>query len=527
MVKPNKSKLSTESIEIPLLDRLVFYFTVSITGAAVMMIELMGTRIIGPFFGVSLVVWSSLLSVALLALAFGYFWGGRFADRLPWLRLSHIILAAAVWIGAIPWLSEPVQLLMNSLGLRLGALGSAFVLFTFPLFMLGMVGPYVIKIATRRLDVIGSTVGNVYAMSTLGSVIGTLLLGFYLLPLAGVELIILCLSATLIGLSLLLFLYESKYLTQVENIPLKASVAFFILALITLFSSVLKPEKQYLGYEVLFDKEGRYGWVRVVDKKDENLRYLLADASTIGAESLITGQPMLSYQEIVKLVTAFNRDGRDLLLVGLGSGHLVTSLAEEGIRTDAIEIDPLVVEAAEKFFNYQPTGETIVGDARYQIKKIKKKYDFIVHDCFTGGAEPVHLLSREMITELKSMLKPGGVLAINFVGFNKKQKDNPVKSVAYTIDQVFKHRKSFVSVPNAEWNDFIFFASDAALELGNATKQDVVAQATLRKHEIYINGYGGRIITDDYNPMETMQIAKAEYYREILVDRLGQDILFR
>src|SRR5690625_3830989 len=93
-----------------------------------MMIELLGTRIIGPFYGVSMIVWSSLLSTALLALSVGYLVGGRLADTAPWLRLSHILLVTGVLIGLIPMISQPVQLATNVLGLRWGALSSAVIL---------------------------------------------------------------------------------------------------------------------------------------------------------------------------------------------------------------------------------------------------------------------------------------------------------------------------------------------------------------------------------------------------------------
>ena len=111
-------------------DKLVLYLTVSITGAAVMMLELLGTRIIGPFYGVSLIVWSSLISVTLMALAIGYSIGGRLADRDGPVKLSHIIFLAAVYTGAIPLMSGPIQLATDSLGLRAGAFASALILFT-------------------------------------------------------------------------------------------------------------------------------------------------------------------------------------------------------------------------------------------------------------------------------------------------------------------------------------------------------------------------------------------------------------
>lgn len=503
-------------------DRVLFYITASITGATVMMIELLGTRIIGPYYGVSMIVWSSLLSTALLALSIGYMLGGRLADTAPWLRLSHILLVTAILIGVIPLISKPVQLASNVLGLRGGALVSAFVLFTPCLLMLGMVGPYVIKIATSGLERVGRTAGTVYAISTLGSVLGTLFLGFFLLPLAGTEQIVIALSLLMLFMALLLALYENRRL-RARNSIVGWGATTGILALVLLFGvGAGVGERNYSGSKVVFEQETHYGWVRVVDQPDRGIRWLMSGGSTIGAEDIRTGAGLLGYQKVVGYLPRFNPAGDEALLVGLGSGHLVSVYEQFGVRTDSIEIDPAVAYAADRYFSFQPTGDVIVGDARYQIKQLNKRYDFIIHDCFTGGAEPIHLLSLEMFQELKAKLKPGGVLALNFVGLTLEGEEAPVEAVAHTLDQVFEHRRTFVSSPEATFNDFVFYVSDEPLELQGSA--DTLAWLTER--EVTIEGDSELIITDNFNPLETLHIAKAEYYRDMLIERVGEEILF-
>lgn len=490
-----------------------------------MMIELLGTRIIGPFYGVSLIVWSSLISVALIALSLGYYLGGLLADKVSQVRLSQIILLASIWIGFIPQLSEPVQLSTDLLGLRAGAFSSALILFTLPLALLGMVGPYVIKMAAYQLDNIGSTAGNVYAVSTLGSVIGTLVLGFFLLPVAGTSLIILTLSVVLITLALILAIYEHRKL-KAGNSLIRWTILCIIVATIMVSLHLFTSKKRYDNYTVISEAESYYGWVRVVDQDDQGIRWLMSDASTIGAEDLNSGASLLSYQKVTGLLPLFNPTGKEALLIGLGAGHLVNSYSRYGIVTDSVEIDPSVAEAASGYFSFRPTGKTILGDARYQIRKLQKQYDFIIHDCFTGGAEPIHMLSLEMITELKTKLKPGGVLALNFVGFTVERDRKPVQSVAKTLDRVFLFRRTFVSTPEALFNDFIFIVSNSPLELPDETSDEQPVR-WLQQHEIYISGKTGILITDDFNPLESLQVAKAEYYRNILIKRVGKEILFR
>lgn len=503
-------------------DRWLFYVTASLTGATVMMIELLGTRIIGPYYGVSMIVWSSLLSTALLALSIGYLVGGRLADTAPWLRLSHILLVTAILIGIIPLLSKPVQLASNGLGLRGGALVSALVLFTPCLLTLGMVGPYVIKTVTQGLERVGRTAGTVYAISTLGSVLGTLFLGFFLLPLFGTQIIVISLSLLMLMMAFVLSVYESRRLKSAHSLLAWGVSTGVLAAALLLGVGSTIGQRDYPGSEVVYEAETHYGWVRVIDQPERGIRWLMSGGSTIGAEDLGTGLGLLSYQQVVGQLPRFHPAGDSALLVGLGSGHLVNTYADFGVRTDSIEIDPAVAHAAEAYFSLEPTGDVIVGDARYRVQQLDRRYDMIVHDCFTGGAEPIHLLSLEMFHTLKSRLKPGGVLALNFVGLTQEGKQAPVEAVAHTLDQVFEHRRTFVSSPEATFNDFVFVVSDEPLNINGPE----APRQWLQAREVQVSGENGLLITDDFNPLETLHIAKAEYYRDLLIDRVGESVLF-
>ncbi len=484
-----------------------------------MMLELLGSRIIGPFYGISLIVWSALLSVALLALALGYAVGGKLADRGGHFRLPHALLFAAAWASLIPVISEPVQMSMNDLGLRWGAFLSAFVLFAPPLTMLGMTGPFVIRRCAERIDNIGSLAGNIYAVSTVGSVCGTVLFGFYLLPWFG-SITILCTMS--LALSLL-----AGSVARYEQVRHKVGYSWYSwcigLALQLVWLSYLMTRTHTVdGYTIVFEQETHYGWVRVVDQTDENIRWLLSNGSTIGAEHLESGEGLLAYQHVAGLIPWFNPEAKRALLIGLGSGHLVNALKHHEIRTDAIEIDPAVAYAAPKFFNFHPTGKILIGDGRYQIKKLPNNYDFIIHDCFTGGAEPYYMLSTEMISELKKKLSPGGILAVNFLSFTDPHRLRPVQSIARTLDQSFAHRRTFVAIPGEIFNDYIFFVSNSPLKIASPPVAD-----WLVTREVHLDGSEGELLTDNYNPLEYLRIETTEYYRNVLIDRIGPSVLFR
>ena len=161
--------------------------TAVVCGGLIMVLEVLGSRVIGPFFGVSLYVWTSLISVTLLALACGYAVGGLLADRFrsP-AYLYAIVVAAGILTLCIPLLKVPVMRACATLGLRGGSFVGTLLLFGPALFALGCVTPYVTRLAVRELDRVGHAIGAFYALSTLGSVIGTLVTGFLLIGRLGI-----------------------------------------------------------------------------------------------------------------------------------------------------------------------------------------------------------------------------------------------------------------------------------------------------------------------------------------------------
>lgn len=519
MAKPNKPAPNQKRPNAN-ISKTLLLATVTLSGGAVMILELLGTRIIAPFYGASLYVWSSLIAVTMIALAFGYYAGGYLVDRYPRLRLAHVLMVAAFTTSLIPFISSFVLDLTNPLGMRAGAFASALLLFGIPLTALAMVGPFVIKLATETLEDVGKTVGSVYAISTLGSVLATLLLGFLLLPLFGTRSILLTQGLVLLLLAVGLILKDKTGFRALSGtLPLLA------LGLITGLLSVsgyAKALKSSHSFKVLHQAESIYGWVRVVDNPQQGIRLLLSDASVLSATSLTSQQTLLHYQNIIGSLPILNRDASKALLIGLGGGHIAQSLKAQGLETDTIEIDPVVAEASLKYFNFKPTGAFIVGDARYEVKKLKQNYDFIVHDCFTGGAEPIHLLTTEMLTDLRGLLMDRGILALNYVGFTRGEGSEAVASVYKTLKQVFPTVRVFVT-EKTEMTDFIMLASVQAIDL-DSDSRDPRAQ-WLVDHEYALSETDGIVISDDYNPLESMQLRKAEKYRDIFIKRVDSALL--
>ena len=502
------------------------YLTVFLTGASVMVIELLGTRLIAPFYGASLYVWSSLISVTMIALAIGYFVGGHWADRAQRTGLSLIIALAALFTLLIPWATRPILLLTDPLGLRGGAFVSSLVLFFPSLTLFGMVCPFAIKLATSQLDDVGTSSGTIYAVSTLGSVVGTLLLGFFLFPWVGSRQILVSLGLLLFVLAVTVAVYEQKRFGK--------TIAVLPCTLLALAGVCLLPKIVGAGhvdpggrFNVLSERESLYGYVRVIEERSRDLRFLTADASMIGAANISDGVNRLTYQDIVALIPAIKPSIKKALLVGQGAGHMAMTLSDRyGIVTDTLEIDPAVAHAATTHFGFKPSGRAIVGDARYEIRHLTGPYDLIIHDCFTGGSEPAHLLTVETLQQLQGLLAPQGILALNFVAFGHGEGQQALASVSKTVAQVFSNQSLFISEPGEDFNDFIFLASSQPIDLASRALNAEQAD-WLNKRKFTLDASNGIVLTDNLNPLEHLQAHKSEHYRHLLVDWFGNDLLVR
>lgn len=181
-----------------------FYFTIFTTGAVILIVEILGTRTLAPFYGSTIFVWSSLITATLAFLGLGYWYGGKLADRRPERGLLYwIIFIAGTSILLIPKYDGWVLIQTDRLGLRYGPLVAAFVIFGPSLFLLGTVSPFAVRIHAPTLKRLGATAGTLYAISTLGSLVGGLLAGFYLVPNFQVSFIINTLSLILFCLFLI------------------------------------------------------------------------------------------------------------------------------------------------------------------------------------------------------------------------------------------------------------------------------------------------------------------------------------
>ena len=398
-----------------------------------MVVEVLGSKVIGPFFGVSLFVWTSLIAVTMIALAAGYAVGGFMADRREHADyLYGIIAVAGIAVLLIPVIAPPVLKLCMPLGLRAGAFCSSCLLFGPSLFLMGCISPYVIKIAAKELHNIGRTVGSFYAISTIGSVLGTVITGFVLIAFLGVKQIFFLVGCGLLLLSVGYFVvFRKKYLAITVLLPL-----FLWWPSEKMVDKVMDNGTRV---QVVASKESYYGSVKVVDYSygEKHTRELVIDGAVNSAIDMKSGRSIYPYYYVLgHYPMAMNPQGKNCLVLGLGAGTIPGIYQSYGVTTDVLDIDPVVFDIAERYFDFRNNGKSYIEDARYYLMTTPKKYDYVVLDVFSGENMPAHLLSLEAYELISKTLTPKGVMAFNMMGSIGDRSFMTV-SIIKTLSQVF------------------------------------------------------------------------------------------
>jgi spermidine synthase len=539
-MKKGRTRSETHRDEKAKADRrasrpFLFYLiaTAMVCGALVMVIEILGSRVIGPFFGSSLFVWTSLITVTLVALAAGYAVGGIVSDRRPSpANLYGIILLSGALILLVPVLKGPVLKATVSWGLRTGAFTSSLALFGPPLFLLGCVSPYLVRIAADEMRNIGRTVGVLYAISTVGSFLGTVLTGFLLIAYFSVNAIFAVVGGLLIMLAAGYFLIFRR-----------SGYALVCLVLPLLLYQQEGPVSKVLanGTTVtkLYSKDTFYGNLKVVDYSygDHRHRELMIDGLIQGGMDMNSRLSVYEYSYYLQFLPyGLNPAGRNCLVIGLGAGLVPAWYDSRGIKTDIVDIDPDVVQIAKNYFGLAVSGDIIVSDARYYLNTASKRYDYIILDVFNGDATPGHILSLEALQLVKARLSERGILGINLIGSLRHESFMTV-SIIKTLEQVFHAVDIYpnYAVETSEGGGNItVLAHDALFK-----PFDRKAIANLPVHPAASSGVSrflggtyhltddapGIILTDSYNPIDFHDIWLKEWVRTTILKGIDMDVL--
>jgi spermidine synthase len=439
--------------------------TAFLSGLAVMIVEMTAVRAVAPYFGASTYTWTNVIGVILGALAVGYFLGGRFADRVPRpTALYAVILLGAVLCLVLPLVVNPVSrwLLPADPGLEgvvapvyRASLVATLLLFAPPILLLGAVSPMAVKLLARP-DRVGGASGQIFAASTLGSILGTFLTTLYLVPTLGTRMTI-----TVAGVLLAATAVAGFLITAVSRRSTAVSAgAGVIVALLVLGSARAGPLK-----EAIEEVESAYQYIRVreVRQGDESVLMLQINEAESAYQSVklpgtvLTNGRYYDYDTVLPLLLPPDRKGTDVLVIGLAAGTIPAQLRHffpEGLRVTGVEIDPAVIRLGRDHFGMPRDAdwlETVVADGRIFLKTTAEEpaYDLIVVDAFAKEYYiPFHLATVEAFTEMKARLRPGGILAMNVASYRP---DGPVvAAIEATVARVFgkAHRVWVSGYPN-------------------------------------------------------------------------------
>jgi len=429
---------------------------VFVCGACLMAWEIAGSRVLGPDFGSTIYVWGSLIGVIMAALSGGYYLGGILVDRKP----SLGVLCAIVALSGIVLLIDRViaasvcrWVVGAKLGVRLAPLLASVVLFLPASVLLGMVSPFALRLEARSVGTMGNVAGMLYALSTVGSIVGTLVTSFYLLETFRVTTIILMLGGLLIVAAL--YLWLPRYVVRAEGLSIS-----LIVAVVALVASPFVPASGFsipldIGYtnpsKIVAELESAYQHIIVLDRegggrKARELRFdhYIQSAVYLDADF----EPATQYTELFYLPFIFKHDIHSVLIIGLGGGVGPRMFAKyKDIEIDCVEIDPKVLVAAEDYFGFKTSDRCRVhiADGRVYIRNMASKYDLIILDAYSvGGRVPFHLLTREFYEEVYAKLNPGGVVLSNIISPLEGPRNRLYRASLKTYNAVFGPHKVYV-----------------------------------------------------------------------------------
>lgn len=499
--------------------------TVFITGACVLVIEIVAIRILAPFYGNTIYSVSSIISVILLALSVGYFAGGKFADRYP----------SFIWFYGIIFISGLLVLFFHALGLLFlpyfahifsissGPLISALFLFFFPAFFLGTLSPFAVKLQNEFSSGggVGSVSGTIFFWSTLGSISGSLLTGFVLIPHIGINQIMIgtAVMLSLLGFIPLVILGARRY--RYEQIA----------TLLFLFGCTL-----YINHtteqEVVYAKDGVYQKI-IVEEGRYNARPVLLFEQDRGISAgmyLDSSDPkdlVFDYTKYYALYKIFNPDAATFLVIGGGAYSIPKAILSDASEATVFvsEIEPSLYDISKKYFALSDGArlKNTTADGRQLLRNSADIYDVIYSDVYYSlYSIPAHFTTQEFFELAKSRLSKDGIFVANLVGYLSHLSPSFLMSEIKTFQSVFPNNYVF-AVGSTESTDtqniiIVGYNSDTIIDIKEAVSQfqsDTFIQS-LPEKLVNIQKYNLSpflLLTDNFTPVEylTGQLLKRSF----------------
>lgn len=455
--------------KLPYLTRakiVPLWVLVFFTGWFIMQAELVGARALTPYFGNSIYVWGSVIAVFMLALALGYGAGGRFTQKFNshWFPVLILALAGITVAATVTYQAQLCSFLAAPKGIdaKLGVMLASVILYAIPMILAGMISPFAVHLAAGSRSEVGSRAGSLYAISTIGSFVGSLATSFLIIP--SLTLPAAMLSGGILALAAALITGISLSLS--DKPAMGISLAFAVIALVVMlglpqhiqpttdqvYAATMIAEKlsndapstltkriedsqkeataELMKYgnkpdeQVLFNKETPYNRVQVTQQGpirtltfgESGLKFPQTSINLLNVNTHIA-----EYTGVAMAPILYKQNMKRVLIIGLGGGDIARGIEScyPNAKIDIVEIDPAVVKIAQKYFFWKPgknvtvytmDGRTFLG---IHVAKDLPKYDWVVIDVFGNDTIPFHLTTAEFYATAQRALADDGVLEVN------------------------------------------------------------------------------------------------------------------
>ena len=500
------------------------YLTEFFSGMSVMAVELGASRLLAPYFSSSQIVWTLIIGTIMIAMALGNVLGGRLADKNKPDRLYLLLLIDAIWIGLIPFVSKYViagisflfALFVKSNFLIWASLASCLLLFVGPCLILGMITPSLIKYAVRSLENNGRIVGELEALQTIGSIIGTFIPTFVTIPLFGTAVTFIVFASILLTLALI-YLIAGRLI----RLPLLS----LLLLVVLLFTLAPRVNYSFSRENIVYEDESVYNYLRVEDTEDETV---LSTNVLFGVQSIkrknadLTG---LYYDYALGANYMVNSAEPTMLILGMGSGTFASQTLKytPQFTVEGVEIDRKIIDLTYDYFDLDPAVRVVEYDGRAYLQNAGI-YDVIMVDAYQDITIPFQMSSVEFFRLVQEHLAPDGVMVVN-LNMVADVKDNINDYLKDTINRVFR----VVYECPTDGTNCILFASDNRSIMNVFDRKTAILTGSIRsmmdrvRDRTTLTEKGDRILTDDCAPVELlgMKVLDAmiqeelDYYREL------------
>jgi len=480
---------------LPPLELLVFVVGTSTLGA-----EIAAARLMAPFFGASTIIWANTIAVVLVALSIGYWVGGRLADRDPHLRsLCRLVLIASVLLALVPLVADPLLSLSVrafdtiSIGAFAGSLFGVLALVATPVLLLGAVSPWAIRLKLHAVEDSGQVAGRMYAISTVGSLVGTFAASLVLIPLLGTQ---------------RTFLTFALLLAAVAVLGLGARWALAPAAVAAALALPIGTVKAAGEGRVVHEADTEYQYARVVQYPDGERHLELNEGQAVHSiwrpDTVLTGDVWDGY--LIAPFAARSSPPERIAILGVGGGTTIRAYERyfPGTEIDAVEIDGELFDIGKEWFGLRerPGIRLIAEDARPFLRRTDARYDAIFVDAYRQPYIPFYLTTREFFALARDRLRPGGVVVVN-VG-HVEGSDELEQVLSATAAEVFPS----VWRDPLEPTNTLLVASEGPVgperlrAAASRLPPDLAPLALAAADRLAPRLRGGTVYTDDHAPVE-------------------------